>query len=72
MCCFLAGRWKLDEVLLAAFALWAGLSHGRFLFFAGLIMVPILAPRLDLFPPYERELDKPWLNAFIMAVIVGG
>ena len=64
-------RWKLDEVLLTAFALWAALSHGRFLFFAGLIMVPILAPRLELFPPYERELDKPWLNAAIMAAMVG-
>ena len=43
----------------------------RFLFFAGLIIVPILAPRLELFPPYERELDKPWLNAVIMAGILG-
>jgi hypothetical protein len=60
-------RWRLDEVLLTAFALWAALSHLRFLFFAGLIMAPILAPRLKLFPPYERELDKPWLNAGIMA-----
>ena len=64
-------RWKLDEVLLTAFALWAALSHVRFLFFAGLILVPILAPRLKLFPPYQREIDKPWLNAAIMAVIVG-
>ena len=63
--------WKLDEVLLTAFALWAALSHGRFLFFAALIVVPILAPRLELFPPYERELDKPWLNAAIMAAVVG-
>ena len=64
-------RWRLDEVLLTAFALWAALSHVRFLFFAGLILVPILAPRLKLFPPYERELDKPWLNAGIMAAVVG-
>ncbi|MGA2905766.1 MAG: hypothetical protein ABSD98_18225 [Candidatus Korobacteraceae bacterium] len=64
-------RWKLDEVLLMAFALWAALSHVRFLFFAGLIMMPILAPRLTLFPSYQRELDKPWLNAGIMAAIVG-
>ena len=64
-------RWKLDEVLLTAFALWAALSHQRFLFFAGLVIVPILAPRLNLFPPYERELDKPWLNAIIIAAIVG-
>jgi len=63
-------RWRLEEVLWTAFALWAALSHARFLFFAGLILAPILAPRLHLFPPYERELDKPWLNAAIMAMIV--
>ncbi len=68
---FTRRRWRLDEVLLAAFALWAALSHVRFLFFAGLVVVPILAPRLKLFPPYERELDKPWLNAAIMAAIIG-
>src|ERR1019366_4176179 len=64
-------QWRFDEVLLAAFALWAALLHERFLFFAGLIMAPILAPRLKLFPPYQRGLDKPWLNAAIMAAIVG-
>ncbi len=65
-------RWRLDEVLLTAFALWAALAHARFLFFAGLIIVPILAPRLELFPPYERELDKPWLNVCIMAALLAG
>ena len=64
-------KWKLDEVLLTAFALWEALSHARFLFFAGLIMAPILAPRLKLFPPYRPELDKLWINAGIMAAVVG-
>ena len=64
-------RWKLDEVLLMTFALGAALVHVRFLFFAGLIVAPILAPRLKLFPPYRRERDQPWLNACIMAAIVG-
>ena len=64
-------KWKLDEVLVMAFALWAALSHVRFLFFAGLIMAPILAPRLKLFPPYEPEVDKRWLNTGIMAAVVG-
>jgi len=63
-------RWRLDEAILMAFALWEALSHWRLLFFAGLILVPILAPRLKLFPPYERALDKPWLNAIIMAAVV--
>jgi hypothetical protein len=64
-------QWRLDEVILMAFALWTALSHVRFLFFAGLIAAPILAPRLKLFPPYEQEKDKPWLNAAIMAGVVG-
>jgi len=65
-------RWRLEEVLLTVFALWAALSHGRFLFFAGLVLPPILGPRLKLFPPYDRGIDKPWLNAAIMAAVVGG
>ncbi len=60
-------RYRLDEVLLLAFALWSALSHARFLDFAAIIAVPMLATRLKLFPPYEPELDKPWLNAAIMA-----
>jgi hypothetical protein len=69
---FSCRRWQVRDVLLTAFALWAGLSHARFLFFIGLIVVPILAPSLKLFPPYDRELDKPWLNAIIMAGVVCG
>lgn len=63
-------RWKLDEVLLTVFALWAALSHVRFLFFAGIIIMPILAPHLRFFPPYDREHDKTWLNAVIILALV--
>lgn len=63
-------HWRMDEVLLMAFALWSGLAHVRFLDFAAIIIVPILAPRLKLFPPYEAKLDKPWLNAAIMVGVV--
>ncbi len=62
-------HWRLQDVLLTAFALWVGLSHVRLLFFAGLVIPPILAPHLKLFPPYDPDLDKPWLNAAIMAAI---
>ena len=65
-------QWQLRDVLLAGFALWTGLAHARLLFFIGLILVPVLAPHLRLFPPYDRELDKPWLNAVIMAGVVCG
>ena len=68
---FCKRRWRLEEVLLTAFALWAAISHVRFLFFAGLIIAPILAPALTFFPPYNRDLDKPWLNAAIIAALVG-
>ncbi len=63
-------RWKLYEVVLMAFALWMALSHTRFLFFAGLIVPPILAPRINLLQPYDADEDKPRLNAVIMACIV--
>jgi hypothetical protein len=62
--------WKLCDVLLATFAMWASLNHLRFLLFAAIILVPILAPRLRLFPPYDAKKDKPWLNLAITAAIV--
>jgi hypothetical protein len=67
--------WKLCDILLATFAVWASLNHLRFLLFAAIILVPILAPRLRLFGPYDAKKDKPWLNlaitAAIVAIIVG-
>ena len=63
-------RWRLDEVILAAFALWGALSHVRLLFFAALILVPLMAPYVNLFSPYEKELDKPWLNGIIITIII--
>ncbi len=65
-------RWASDEAILTAFALWEALLHARFMFFAGLIIAPILAPDLTLFPPYDRDLDKPWLNAAIIAAVISG
>ncbi len=65
-------RWRLDNVVLTAFALWASLTHVRFLFFLGLIIVPILAPSLKLFSPPDPATDRPRLNAFLMACIVAG
>ena len=60
--------WMLHrEVLLTAFALWSALSHVRFMFFAALIIMPILAVRMKLFPPYQFDRDKPWLNAAIIS-----
>ena len=66
---FSAQPWKLRDILLVAFALWASLTHVRFLLFAAVILIPILGPRLQLFPAYDARKDKPWLNLAMTAVI---
>ncbi len=63
-------EWRLDEVLLTTFALSAALLHERFLFFAGLVLPSVLGQRLALFPPYDREIDKPFLNGGIMLAVL--
>jgi hypothetical protein len=65
-------KWRLDNVALTAFALWASLTHVRLLFFLGLIVVPILAPSLKLFSSPDPATDRPRLNAFLMACIIAG
>jgi hypothetical protein len=62
-------RWRLDQLLLMVFALWTGLLHVRMLFFLGLIMAPILAARLNLFPPVGSQRNRPWVNAAIVATM---
>jgi hypothetical protein len=49
--------WELRDLLLIAFALWTSLTHVRFLIFAAILLVPIFAPRLHLFP--KVQLDRP-------------
>ena len=68
---FSSKPWNLRDMLLATFALWAALTHLRFLIFAGIILVPILGPRLQLFAPYDAKKDKPWLNLAMTALIAG-
>ncbi len=72
---FSSKPWKLSDILLTTFAVVTSLNHLRFLLFAAIILVPILAPRLRLFAPYDANKDKPWLNlaitAAIVAIIVG-
>ncbi|MBZ5542962.1 MAG: hypothetical protein LAO07_04695 [Acidobacteriia bacterium] len=63
-------HWRLEEVALGAFALYAGLIHIRFLFLAAILLAPILAKLLDFIPPYRPEIDKPPLNAVVCATIL--
>ncbi len=63
-------RWKLEELLLGAFALYSGLMHIRFLFLAAILLAPMLTKLLDFIPPYRPEIDKPLLNALVIAVLL--
>ena len=63
-------RWKLEELALAAFGLYAGLIHIRFLFLTAILLVPLLARMVDFLPPYQREVDKPALNAVIVGIVL--
>jgi hypothetical protein len=63
-------KWKLAEVVLVAFALYTSLTYVRFLFPAAILITPILARQLDFVPPYNRKIDRSWLNlVFSLALI---
>jgi len=64
-------RWELRDVLLVTFAVGTSLTHVRFLLFAAIILVPVLAPRVHVFALYDPKKDKPWLNLAMTAAIVG-
>ena len=59
-------RWRLEELVLALFGLYCGMTYIRFLFLAAIVVPPLLAKSLDFLPPYRPEIDKPVLNALIL------
>lgn len=63
-------RWRVEEIALTLFALYAGLTYVRFLFLAAILITPVLARRMDFLPPYRAEIDKPLLNAGIVALLL--
>ncbi len=63
--------WQLRDIVLAAFALWASLTHIRFLLFAAIILIPILGPRLQLFGRGSVKKQQPWANLAAIAIIAG-
>lgn len=65
-------HWRLDELGFLLLGFYAALTYSRFLFLAAIVLTPILARELDFFPPYDSAIDKKWLNAVFMAVIVAG
>ena len=63
-------RWRLEWFVLLLFALYSSLTYVRFLFLAGIVLTPVLALRLDMVPPYEKDKDKPLINAFLILLVI--
>jgi hypothetical protein len=49
---------------------YLSLMYWRMQFFGALILVPILALRLPLFPPYDPAKEKPVLNGAIICAVL--
>ena len=56
-------RWPVRDFLMACFAIYVGLTHVRFLLLAGVVLIPIIAPKLEMCPPYDPRRDRSWRNA---------
>ncbi len=63
-------RWRLDEVAFLLVGFYSALTYTRFLFLAAIVLTPILANELEFLPPYRAELDRPALNAVILAFLL--
>ena len=64
-------RWALDELAFLLLGFYAAMTYSRFLFLAAIVLTPILARELDFLPPYHPEIDKTWLNAILIIVLLG-
>jgi hypothetical protein len=61
--------WRVRDVLLVCFALWAGLSHQRFLSFASFVLVPIAAPHVRASRDAGVRRHTPVLDALLSLVL---
>lgn len=63
-------RWVLYDLAFLLLAIYSGMAYLRFVFLLGLILCPMLAKELTLFPLYTKKRDKPMLNAVVMACLL--
>ncbi len=64
-------RWRIDDALLTTFVLYCGLTHIRFLFLAGLVLPPVLAPHFDGISSYDPMRERRWLNLILELTAIG-
>lgn len=70
-------QWEIGDALLTAFAIYAALTHVRFLLLAGIILPPILVPQIGYISTYDPTRERRTLNlallsltaAFVIAVV---
>jgi hypothetical protein len=60
--------WRMDEAALAAFALYCGLTHIRFLVLTGIVLPVVLVRHFGRMSTYERAHERTLLNG---AIILG-
>lgn len=65
-------RWRIDDALLTLFVLYCGLTHMRFLLLAGIVLPPILAPRLGRLSSYDPRSERRLVNLALLAIVWGG
>lgn len=63
-------RWTLTELGLLLFGLYSGLTYVRFLFLLAIVGAPIFAKLFDFVPPYREEADTPYVNAFVIVLLI--
>lgn len=62
---------RLYDAVSILLAIFAGFSYSRFLLFTGIIVCPLLAEEAaDLLGHDNPSVDKPWLNAGIIALVL--
>ena len=66
-------EYRLEELGLLLFGVYAACVHMRFVIVFAMLFVPFLATLLTRYaPPYDADKDKPLLNLALMALIVFG
>ncbi len=63
--------WRLYDVVSLLLAILAGFTYSRFLLFTGIILCPLLAEEATFLGRDNPSIDKRWLNAGIVALVLG-
>lgn len=63
-------KWSFTDLLLLLISTLAALTYSRFLLLEAIVLPPLLARELTFFSDYRPEIDKHWLNAGIVALMI--